>query len=76
MLFRNGAFWAPGIAAAFFFNGGGHDSHLSLVWFWSIAAVVNLFAYSILSWTLILIVGRIRAVSREDGILEPKAKSQ
>jgi hypothetical protein len=64
-LFPNTVFWAPGIVVAFFINGGGHESHLSPGWFWSIAAVVNFFPYSMLSWILIVAFQRIRDVSNE-----------
>jgi small-conductance mechanosensitive channel len=64
VLFPKCPLWAPGIVAAFVIYAGLHESVLSSAWFLSIAAVVNLAAYSLLSWFFLLILRRMRRTGK------------
>jgi hypothetical protein len=68
ILFQNGILWAPGTIAALILNGGGHESRLNAVTFWTVDAIFNFASYWLVSWILVRAYRKARTwrLSRAD----------
>jgi hypothetical protein len=60
ILFQNGILWAPGTIAALILNGGGHESRLNVVTFWTVDVIFNFASYWLVSMILVTAIRKAR----------------